>query len=280
MKISIITDIHHGKRSLTCPDLRDPEWPVLSAVESFVERAVAERADAILELGDRIADFDRDSDHRHASELASVFRRFRGERVHVLGNHDAVNLSAADNEAIFESPVQSRVVDLGTVRLVVWQPSVAFDYEQGSFPPASSHLDWLLEALLADDRPAIVATHVSLAGRAQTGNYYHHHAPGYSTYPDHAVIRAAVEKTGRVAVWLAGHSHWNTVTTIAGIQHITIQSLTERYTTYPRTAGAYADLTVDRGHFTLDVYGNDPFHLRLPFRKSGDQPWVPPIIRR
>lgn len=280
MKISIIADIHHGDRSLTCQDLRDPDWPVLSAVEGFVERAMSERPDVLLDLGDRIADSDHGGDYRHASALAAVFERFPGERMHLLGNHDVVNLSPTENEAIFATSCQSRAVDLGGARLIAWQPGVVFNYEDGSFAPASSHLDWLLQTLLDDDRPAIIATHVSLAGRAQTGNYYHHHAPSYSTYPDHVTIREAVERTGRVAIWLAGHSHWNTVTTIGNIQHITIQSLTERFTTYPETAGAYADLIVDGGQFSLEVFGNDPFHIRLPFRKSGDRPWVPPITRR
>jgi calcineurin-like phosphoesterase family protein len=280
MKIAIIADIHHGNESLTCPDLRDAEWPVLSAVDQFIDRAIAEQADVVLELGDRINDFDHERDWRHASEIAPAFKRFPRERVHLLGNHDAVNLSAAENEAILECSLQSRVVDLGVARLVAWQPGVVFDYGIGSFPRASDHLGWLVETLLADERPAIVATHVSLAGRAQTGNYYHHHAPTYSTYPDQAEVREAVEKTGRVALWLAGHSHWNTLTTIGNIHHITVQSLTERFTTFPKTAGAYADLLIEDGKFALDVRGNDPFYIRLPFRKSGDQPWVPPIYRR
>jgi hypothetical protein len=278
VKISIITDIHHGPPSPSCPYTKDPAWPVLPAVERFIDHAIAEQADVVLDLGDHIADADHDSDWRHASELAAVFSRFPGERVHLLGNHDVINLSVADNEAIFGCPFESRAIELGGLRLIAWQPGVAFDHENGgSFAPVADQLDWLVEALLGDDRPAIIATHVSLSGRSQIGNYYHQRHPHYSSYPDHAKVREAVERTGRAALWLAGHSHWNTLTNVGNVQHITIQSLSERFTTYPMTAAAHATLQIRDGQFTLDVHGNDPFHVRLPFRKSGDRPWLRPL---
>ena len=97
---------------------------------------------------------------------------------------------------------------------------------------------------------------------------------GDSLAPDHAVVRAAVEATGKAALWLSGHVHWNTVTNVGNVQHVTVQSVSERFTTYPMTAAAYADLEIKDGQFTIDVFGNDPFHARLPFRRSGDRPWM------
>jgi Icc protein len=234
----------------------------------------------LLDLGDRIDDFDHETDVALAKELAPAFKRFPREVVHILGNHDVVNLSKEENEEIYDCSFDSRVVDLGAFRLIAWQPDVHFDYPKGCFPPTSGHLGWLVQALLQDDRPAIIASHVSLAGRAQTGNFYHHFQPTYSTHPDHEAVRNAVEKTGRAAIWLAGHSHWNTWTNIANIHHFTIQSHTERYTTYPKTAASYAELVIEDGQFTLEVHGNDPYYTRLPFRKSSDQCWLPPVVRR
>ncbi len=172
-----------------------------------MDYATDSRADVLLELGDRIDDLDHETDVALAEALAPAFKRFPRERVQILGNHDVVNLTRVENEEIFGCSFESRVVDLGECRLIAWQPDVAFNYEKGSFPPTSGHLGWLTQALLDDERPAIIATHVSLAGRAQTGNFYHHYQPTYSTYPDHEAVRAAVEKTGRAAMWVAGHSH-------------------------------------------------------------------------
>ena len=272
MKIAIITDIHHGPQSHT----KDADWIGLPVLQHFIDRAIAEDVDLVLDLGDHISDTIHENDYRVASEVAEVFKGFPGQRVHVLGNHDVANLSIADNEEIFGQSMQNSVVDLGDFRLLAWQPGVKITRGVG-FPKASEDLEWLVEALRADERPAIIATHVPLSGHSQIGNYYFQRNPQYSTYPDHAVVREAVEATGRAALWLSGHVHWNTVTNVSNVQHVTIQSLSERFTTMPMTAAAYADLEIRDGQFTVDVHGNDPFHVRLPFRKSGDRPWVAPM---
>ncbi|MCH4547457.1 metallophosphoesterase [Rhizobium changzhiense] len=272
MKIAIITDIHHGSLSHT----KDPNWDGLPALREFIDRAISEKADLVLDLGDHISDTTHEADHRAMSEVAEIFKAFPGLRVHVLGNHDVANLSIADNEAIFGQSMASSIIDLGDFRLIAWQPSVAATLRVG-FPNAADHLDWLIEALNADDRPAVIATHVPLSGHSQIGNYYFQRTPHHSTYPDHTVVREAVEATGKAALWLSGHVHWNTVTNVGNVQHVTIQSLSERFTTAPLTAAAHAILEIEDGQFTVDVYGNDPFHVRLPFRKSGDRPWMAPM---
>lgn len=271
MKIAIITDIHHGPLSHT----KDPNWHALPALRAFIDRANAEGADLVLDLGDHISDTTHEADYRAMSEVAQAFKAFPGRRVHVLGNHDVANLSVGDNEAIFGRSMASSVTDLGEFRLIAWQPGVRINYGVG-FPNAADHLDWLIETLNSDERPAVIATHVPLSGHSQIGNYYFQNNSHYSTYPDHQVVREAVEATGKAALWLSGHVHWNTVTNVNGVQHVTIQSLSERFTTMPLTAAAHAIVEIRNGQFTVDVDGNDPFHVRLPFRKSGDRPWMAP----
>ncbi|MFB9949026.1 metallophosphoesterase family protein [Rhizobium puerariae] len=272
MKIAVITDIHHGPLSHT----KDPDWNGLPVLREFIDRAVAEKADLVLDLGDHISDTTHEADHRAMSEVAEIFKAFPGRRVHVLGNHDVVNLSIAENEEIFGQSMASAVTDLGDFRLVAWQPGVVITRGVG-FANAADHLDWLVETLNADERPAVIATHVPLSGHSQTGNYYFQRSPHYSTYPDHETVRKAVEATGKAALWLSGHVHWNTVTNIGNVQHVTIQSLSERFTTAPLTAAAHALVEIRDGQFTVDVHGNDPFHARLPFRRSGDRPWMAPM---
>lgn len=272
MKIAIITDIHHGPQSHTKKD----GWNGLGTVENFVQHAHAAGADLILDLGDHISDSNHETDVKAATEVATTLATFKGPRYHVLGNHDVNNLSIADNEAIFGQSMQSQVIDLGEIRLVLWQPGVKITAGIG-FPRAADEIDWLVAALNADDRPAIIATHVPLSGHSQIGNYYFQRNPQYSTYPDHDSVREAVEATGKAALWLSGHVHWNTLTNVGGVQHLTIQSASERFTTYPLAAEAFAMLTIEEGQFTIDVQGNDPFHARLPFRKSGERPWMSPL---
>jgi predicted phosphodiesterase len=269
MKIAIITDIHHGPQSHT----KAPGWDALAVMRDFIWHAGEQHADVMLDLGDRISDTTREMDREVTAEVAEVFKSFNGPRYHVLGNHDVSNLSIEDSEDILGQSMQSRVVDLGEARLILWQPGVKITMGTG-FPLAASGLPWLVEALEADERPAIIATHVPLSGHSQVGNYYFEANPQYATYPDNDAVRAAVEATGKAAVWLSGHVHWNTVTNVRGIQHITVQSVSERFTTFPMGAGAFAMLEIADGIMTLDVHGNDPFHARLPFRKSGDRPWM------
>jgi calcineurin-like phosphoesterase family protein len=272
MKIAIVTDIHHGPQSHT----KSADWNGLPELERFVARAEATGAALLLDMGDHISDTNHDADVKAASEVAAALGKFSGKRVHILGNHDVNNLTIAENEAIFGQSMASSVTDLGETRLIAWQPNVKIEMGVG-FSNAADHLDWLVEALNADDRPAIIATHVPLSGHSQIGNYYFQRNAQYSSYPDHAIVRAAVEATGKAAIWLAGHVHWNTVTNVANVQHITVQSLSERFTTMPMTAAAYAELEIKDGQFSIEVFGNDPFYARLPFRKSGDRPWVKPL---
>jgi Icc protein len=272
MKIAIITDIHHGPQSHT----KDASWDALPILRQFVERATNEGADLVLDLGDHISDTTHENDYRVASEVAEIFKTFPGKRVHVIGNHDVENLSVADNEAILGQSMASASHDLGEYRLIAWQPGVKIERGVG-FSRAEPELEWLVDALMADERPAIIATHVPLSGHSQIGNYYFQRNSHYSSYPDHGIVRRAVEATGRAALWLSGHVHWNTITNVGNVQHVTIQSVSERFTTAPQTAAAYADVEIKDGQVTVDVFGNDPFHARVPFRKSGDRPWMTPV---
>jgi len=272
MKIAIITDIHHGPQSHT----KDTGWDGLPAMEAFVEHATSIGADLLLDLGDHISDTDHATDVRAATEVARALGQFKGPRYHVVGNHDVTNLSIGDNEDIFGQSMASQVFDLGAARLILWQPDVNIGLP-GGFAPTGDALPWLIETLEADSKPAIIATHVPLSGHSQIGNYYFENNAQYSTYPDHAAVRRAVEATGNAAMWLSGHVHWNTVTPVAGIQHITVQSMSERFTTTPAAANAFAVLEIADGSADLTVHGNDPFQARVAFRRSGDRPWLKPM---
>lgn len=271
MKIAIVTDIHHGPVSHT----KKEGWDGLAVLADFIDWAEANGADMILDLGDHISDTTRENDLAVMAEVVAIFERSKLPRVHVLGNHDVAKLSVSDNEKLFGMSMRSQVHDLGRLRLIAWQPNVEVGWPDG-FVETGAHLDWLIETLNADPRPTIIATHVPVSDHSQIGNYYFEHNPQFSTYPDHQRIRAAVEATGRVAAWLSGHVHWNTITTIRGIRHITIQSMSERFTTMPEPAAAFAMLEIGDKELELVVHGEDPFAARMPFRASGERPWIQP----
>lgn len=265
MKLAIITDIHHG-----------PSGPsIVPHVEKFVAWAVDAGADVLLDLGDRIDDTDRATDLRLLGELATVFARFPRPRLHLLGNHDVVNLTDDDHETLLGRRPGHHVQDLGMARLLLWEPSVHFHRPRG-FDPAAAHLAWLTETLAAEARPAIIASHIPVSGGAMTGNYYFANNPTLATYPDHAAIREAVEATGNAAIWLSGHVHWNSVSTVGNIRHLTVQSPSETFTTRPLPALTWALLEITAETASLHVQGGDPLSAAFPFQRSGMAPWPVP----
>lgn len=272
-KIALIADIHHGPLSHN----KAPGWDALEVVRAFAAFANEVEADLLLDLGDRISDTTAEADRLAEREVVEALAAFRGQRVHLLGNHDVEKLTPADNADILGQPMQHRVVDLGQVRLIAFQPDAVMTKPTGFVPVADEHIAWLVEALEADERPAIIASHLPVSGHGQVGNFYFENAQRFSTYPNAAVVRAAVEATGRAAAWLSGHVHWNTVTTVQGIHHFTLHSVSETFTTTPHPAAAYGFLEIADGRLDFTVHGREPMQVRLPFRRSGDQRWLPPL---
>jgi 3',5'-cyclic-AMP phosphodiesterase len=271
MRIAIISDIHFAGAPAGQFDVR----PV---VEAFIDWANRLGADLLLDLGDRIDDIDRATDLQNAGALARIFEHFKGQRVHLLGNHDVVNLTGEDHRQLFGRLPGHQTIDLGECRLLAWEPSVRLDRKLG-FPSAGQDLGWLTQALESDDRPAIVVSHIPVSGAAMTGNYYFENNADFATYPDHAEIRHAVEQTGRAALWLSGHVHWNSSANVAGIRHLTVQSASETYTTMPDPACTYALLEIEQSTARLEVFGLDTMRVEMPFRPSGSRPWPQPRPR-
>ncbi len=132
----------------------------------------------------------------------------------------------------------------------------------------------LAETLAADDTPAIVLTHVPLGGGSMAGNYYFDANPHMATYPEHADIRRVIENSRRVALCLAGHVHWNSVQTVDAVPYLTVQSLTESFTTPGQACGAWADLDIRADRVSLRVAGLDSLDMTIPLRAPVTR-WTP-----
>lgn len=271
MRIAIISDIHFAGTLAGQFDVR-------SVVEEFVNWANRIDADLVLDLGDRIDDIDRAADLVNASAVAQIFSRFTGSRIHLQGNHDVVNLTANDHLTLFGRLPGHQAIDCDTFRVLAWEPSVLLDRKRG-FPYVGPDLVWLKEMLEGDERPALIVSHIPVSGAAMTGNYYFENNRELSTYPDHADIRGVVEQTGRAALWLSGHVHWNSNSNVGGIHHLTVQSASETYTTMPHPACAYALLEIENQVARLEVFGRDATRIEVPFRPSRVYPWPQPRPR-
>jgi calcineurin-like phosphoesterase family protein len=270
LRLAIVADIHHGRPSTA--KRGDRALPLMADFAAFVRDS---GADHVLDLGDRISDEDRETDLTLQAEVAEAFRAVPGTHWHINGNHDRDHLSVADNEAILGQPMGHEVVDLGGWRIVLWRADsrIRRGPDHQGFVLAETDLVWLAQTMQAADRPCLVVSHVPVSGHSQIGNYYFQNNPASSVYPMADRARAALALARVPVVCLSGHVHWNTITCVDGITHLTQQSLTESFTTGGEAAGAMGIL--DLGDTVRwEVAGDDP--IAHAFRPTARR-WTPPL---
>lgn len=269
LRIALIADIHHG------PDLPTKRGSAaLPLVERFAAFVRAMSPDLVLELGDRISDETPDLDRRRMAEVADALRALAAPVASLCGNHDLVHLPAEENGALLGQAMRHRTLDLPGVLLVLWQAEARLVPGRG-FALAEGDLAWLEATLAAADRPLLLATHVPLSGQAQTGNHYFENRPELARYAEQAAIRVVLARCPMPLFCVAGHVHWNSLTLVDGIAHLTLQSLTETFTTAPEPAGAFGLLELG-GEARFSVAGQDPFACTLPFAGPRRR-WLPPL---
>lgn len=252
VRLCLVTDIHHGKPSFT------KAGPAALGLMAEFRRFVDEtRPNAVIDLGDRISDEARDSDLVLEAEIAEAFAPIGFPRFHIDGNHDRDHLTAGDNDRILGRSAHHETLDLGDWRLAVWRADARLHRPAG-FALIEADLLWLADVVRRADRPLVVVSHVPVSGHSQVGNYWFENNPQYATYPSADRIRAVLRQARVPVIWISGHVHWNTLTTVDGIAHITLQSLTETFTTQGEAAGAFALLELS-DTVLWRVHGRDPF---------------------
>jgi hypothetical protein len=254
VRIAIVTDIHHA------PD-RDDGLDALVLLRAFGDFVAETRPALILDLGDRIADRSPERDGKTMGEVADVFASLPAPTRHVCGNHDLINLSVEDNERILGQMLGHETLDVGAWRIALWRANARLDAE-GRFSLGGGDLAWLEATLAASDRPLLVASHVPVSGQSQIGNFHFEENPAGATYPEAASIRRVLRGARQPLVWISGHVHWNSLTFVDGDAHLTQQSLSERFTTWPEPAGAFGLLTLGEA-VEWRVFGRDPIEIRL-----------------
>ena len=270
LRLAIVADIHHGRPSTA--KRGDRALPLMAEFAHFVRDA---GVSYVLDLGDRISDENRDTDLVLEAEVAEAFRAVPAPVWHFNGNHDRDHLSVEDNERLLGQSLGHEVHDLGDWRIVLWRADsrIRRGPDHQGFVLTEPDLVWLARTMQAADRPCLVVSHVPVSGHSQIGNYYFQNNPASSVYPMADRARAALALARVPVVCLSGHVHWNTVTCVDGITHLTQQSLTESFTTGGDAAGAMG--VIELGDTVRwDVAGNDPY--AFAFRPTA-QRWTPPL---
>ncbi len=269
-RLAFVTDIHHGRD--TASKKGSAALPLL---EEFRRFAVDAKVDAVIDMGDRISDVDRETDLGLERDVAEAFASFGLPRFHITGNHDRDFLSVADNEAIFGQDLTHRCIDLGTWRIAFWQADSRIR-RPGGFVFSEVDVAWLAATVAVADRPLLVVSHVPISGHSQIGNYYFERNPEHATYPDAARLRTILRNAKVPLAWISGHVHWNTVTKVDGMPHLTLQSLTETFTTGGEAAGTFGLLELS-DRIDWRAVGGDPFGFSMKAEETLRR-WHPPML--
>ena len=257
VRIAVVADIHHGADHFT-----KKGTAALGLVAGFAAFVAEQRPDLAIELGDRKSDVSREADLVLERQVAGALKAVPGPLHHLCGNHDREFLSVAENEEVLGQALGHETIDVGGWRIALWRADSRIR-RPGGFLLTEQDLLWLAGVIRAADRPLAIVSHVPVSGHAQTGNYYLDRNPAASTYPGAERARAVLRAATVPVVWVSGHVHWNTLTLVDGIPHLTLQSLTETFTTFPEPAAAWAMLELGED-IRWTVHGRDPFTATLP----------------
>jgi 3',5'-cyclic-AMP phosphodiesterase len=268
LKLAVVTDIHHGPTRFT--KLGALAVPLLERVRDKISEL---DVDLVVDLGDRISNVDHDTDLGLMRDVMSVFDGVETRHEHLLGNHDLHYLSRQENEEILGCSLSSHSFDLKGWHLIFWQLDLSHGYEKNA-TPSESELEWLRKDLEKTIHPSIIFTHIPLNDGAMVGNFYFQNKIEASSVQHTMDAREIIEASGNVVMCVAGHVHWNDSSTIDGIRYLTLQSLTESYTTQAEASGAWAEIDVDdQVHWR--AHGNDSMMYQAPVRGL-NMHWTPP----
>lgn len=269
VRLAIVTDIHFGADQFTKKSSSG-----LDLVGEFGRFVADAKPDAVLDLGDRITDSDRETDLGLEAAVADAFRPIEQPRYHICGNHDLDYLSVADNEQAIGQSMAHQTVDIEGWRIVLWRADCRF-HKPGGLVLVERDLLWLAGVLRQADRPLLIASHVPVSGMLLPGHYYFANNPEAITFDGSERVRAELSACRQPIVWLAGHVHTNTVTLVDGVAHITQQSLTETCTTFPEPAGTMGLIELsDQVHWR--AIGGDSMEVRLETAQLARR-WVSPL---
>jgi len=222
LRIGLVTDIHHG------PDIdvrMGSAAPRLLA--QFTERMRQQfHPDLVVDLGDRINDTDLLADRRRLAEVRGFLEAASVPILYAWGNHDLINVPAAEARAILGKQADYESLDAGGYHLVILNtqdPTV----EQIGGTLSDAQLDWLERDLGRGSNPVIVFCHHPLDEQDPSRHWYFGRHPAHARARNRERARRILAASGRVKAVFNGHMHLNTAEVIDGIPYITVMSLVD-----------------------------------------------------
>ena len=228
IRFGIVTDSHYADRDHQGHRYyRESGAKMSECVKRMNEEDVA----FLVELGDFKDQGNPPTEESTISYLQTIeqeFQKFKGDKYHVLGNHDVDSLSKDQFLAIVANTNISREskyysFDLKGLHFIVLDAnyrSDGLDYDSGKFKWTDANvpqaeLNWLERDLASTLKPSIVFVHQQLDG---VGEHYVKNA---------ADVRLILQKHQRVLAVFQGHNHAGHYSFIEGIHYYTLKAMVE-----------------------------------------------------
>jgi calcineurin-like phosphoesterase family protein len=260
-RIAVITDIHHGPPIYHEGVLRKLGHRALGLTADFVAHMNSMvRPDAVVHLGDAIEDESAPVDRGRYREVIEILNGLDAPLLHATGNHDEINLSAADLHALRgpEALLAPVTIEGHDLYILSTHSDLTRCWVE------AEDLDRLFVQLHSSDNPAILFTHHPIDGRDLTGNFWFEALPHLALVENAADVRELLDRHPRVRVAVNGHVHWSRVGEIDGRRYVSVQSVTENIAPpdrEPVAAAAWALLTLDGLEVDVQLFGNPPASL-------------------
>lgn len=275
LTVALISDLHFGPEARFGGKLRKLTAHAADLARAFVSRMNGVvHPDLVVNLGDDIEDEGLEADRARYAECVGILRQVDSELIHVVGNHDTINLAPADLLAIWGSkavsePAPSELYtsfDRGEFHFIVLHTheDPALDISVGA-----AQLAWLARDLDANRGPTVVLMHHSVADQDLRGNRWFEGRVYACLVRERREIRSLFERHGDVRAVFNGHLHWNHVDVIAGLPYVTLQSLVENLDEDApgRAAAAHAIVRLSLDRIVVEIEGAERARYQFDWRK-------------
>jgi 3',5'-cyclic AMP phosphodiesterase CpdA len=256
LKIGVVADIHCG------PDADTQLGSNAAALlDAFCEAMGAFRPHLIVDLGDRINPVSKSQDLERTAWVRHNLVQVGVPVYHALGNTDIANPTKTELLAPLGKRRSYESLDEWGPRIVLLD-SEDPPFERVGGQIGEDQLAWLAE-VLEQEAPALVFCHHPLDDQALSGHRYFASHSNRACVVNRARVRALLERESRVVAAFAGHLHWTRATVINRIPYVTVGSLVDSAYTAGRSAGTFAEVTIEDSCVDVRIAGLQPHRWRF-----------------
>lgn len=255
LKFGWVTDIHYA--------VRVPKWNrfYTESILKLREAVILFNSfnlDFVIETGD-FKDQNETPVHedtlKYLREVEAEFAKYKGDRFHVLGNHDVDSISKEEfltntlNTGISKEKSFYSFMKNGYKCIVLdaCYKSDSTPYDKGNFKWTDTiipgfELEWLKNELIIAEEPVLVFVHQLLDGRGD-GDYHINNSEE---------VRTVLESSGKVLAVFQGHYHEGAYNKINNIHYITEKAIVDG-SGEENNSYCVATVTID-GNIRIDGY--------------------------